>query len=459
VYPVQVLNYHQPKIPGSVRSLEPTLPVPFENTTLILLILFLCISCVAFFSSSEAALISVNRIRIRNLAEKGNKAAKAVERVVSKHDKLFATILTTENMFIILASSLAGVLMVKLLGEKGIAFSTFMMTIFIVIFGEITPKTFAAQNAVRVSLLVAQVMEKIIYLLSPVINLFAFISRSIVRTLGGNPGADPYLLTEDEIRTVISEGAREGILAKAEKKMIEGIFEFSETIAQEIMVARVEMVTVSSKDKITEVIEVINKTGHSRIPVREESVDHIIGVIYAKDILKCSLPHVAEFTAKELMRAVHFAPESQSVMSLLSELRAKKASIVILIDEFGGTAGMVTIETLIEEIVGDIEDEFDISPPKFHKVNDDEYVLDARMTIYELKEKLNIELPEGDYHTVGGFVINLVENIPSLGDTVEFQGYEFIIDKTESYKLSLIRIRRLKKQHKGKKQQLNVKSS
>jgi putative hemolysin len=431
--------------------LEATIPVPFENATLIFIVLILCICCVAFFSSSEAALISVNRIRIRSLAEKGDKRAKAVERAVSKHDRLFATILTTENMFIILASSLAGVLMVKFLGGKGIALSTFVMTIFIVIFGEITPKTYAAQNAVRVSLAVGQIMEKIIYVLSPVINMFAFVSRSLVRALGVNPAANPYILTEDEIRTVISEGAKEGILAKAEKKMIEGIFEFSETIAQEIMVPRVEMVTVSSQDRITEVIEVINKTGHSRIPVREESIDHITGVIYAKDILKCSLCHVGDYASKDLMRTIHFAPESQSVMSLLSELRGKKASIAILIDEFGGTAGMITIETLIEEIVGDIEDEFDIAPPKFHRISDDEFVIDARMTIYELKDKLNIELPEGDYQTVGGFVINLVENIPSQGDTVEFGGYEFIIDRTESYKLSLIRIRRLKKHQRSKK--------
>ncbi len=428
-----------------MNALEPHIPIPFENNTLIFAILLFCISCVAFFSSSEAALISVNRIRIRNLSEKGNKKAKAVERVVSKHDRLFATILTTENMFIILASSMAGVLAVSLLGKNGIAVSTIFMTIFIVIFGEIIPKTFAAQNAVKMSLVVAPLMEKIIWFLSPVIYLFVRISRAILRTAGVTHGTNPYILTEDEIRMVITDGAREGVLAKSEKLMIEGIFEFSETIAEEVMVPRVHIITVDGEDKLTKVVELINKTGHSRIPVREESADHITGVIFAKDILRVSVDKFDTTMAKDIMRSCHFAPGSQKVVSLLSEMRNQKTSIAILIDEFGGTAGMITLEMLLEEIVGDIEDEFDISSPRFKKISDDEYIVDAKMTIYEIKEKLNIDLPEGDYQTLGGFVINLVENIPSLGDVVEYGGYEFIVEKTEAYKLSLIRIKQIKK--------------
>lgn len=428
-----------------MSDLEPHIPIPFENNTLLFFILIFCISCVAFFSSSEAALISVNRIRVRNLCEKGNKNAKAVERVVSKHDRLFATILTTENMFIILASSLAGVLAVSLLGNNGIAVSTIFMTIFIVIFGEIIPKTFAAQNAVKISLIVAPLMEKIILILSPVISLFVLVSRMILRTAGVTHGTNPYILTEDEIRMVINDGAREGVLAKSEKVMIEGIFEFSETIAEEVMVPRVDIITVDGDDELSRVVELINKTGHSRLPVRGESVDHITGVLFAKDILKVPADKFDITKPKDIMRICHFAPASQKVVSLLSEMRNQKTSIAILIDEFGGTAGMITLEMLLEEIVGDIEDEFDINPPRFKKISDDEYIVDAKMTIYDIKEQLNIELPEGDYQTLGGFVINLVENIPSLGDVVEYGGYEFIVEKTEGYKLSLIRIKQIRK--------------
>ncbi len=428
-----------------VTAVEPHIPIQIGNNTVVFIVMVICIMCVGFFSSSEASLISVNRIRIRNLIEKGNKNAMAVERVVSKHDKLFATILTTENMFIILASSMAGVLAVSVLGEIGIAVSSIVMTIFIVIFGEITPKTYAAQNAVKVSLLVARPIEKIIFILSPIISLFAFVSRSIIRLLGVHSTVNPYLLTEDEIKTVINDGAREGVIAKSEKKMIDGIFEFNDTIVEEIMVPRVDMVTLPAHDPLAKVVEVINETSHSRIPVFEESVDHIIGVVFAKDILKCKPEDIAHKSAKDILRKCHYCPASQKVMSLLSELRSKKTSMAVIIDEFGGTAGMVTMETLLEEIVGDIEDEFDISPPKYQKVGDDEFIVDARMSVYEIKEKLNIEVPEGDYQTVGGFVINLVENIPSLGDVVEYGNYEFIIEKTEGCKLSLIRIKPLKK--------------
>lgn len=428
--------------------MEAQIPIPFENNTIILLIMIFCIFCVAFFSSSEAALISVNRIRIRNLIEKGNKSAMAAERVVSRHDRLFATILTTENMFIILASSLGGVLAVSILGEKGILISTIVMTIFIVIFGEITPKTYAAQNAVKVSLLVARPMEKIIVVLSPIISLLSFVSRGLIRLLGVSHTVNPYILTEDEIKTAINDAVSGGVLAKSEKKMIEGIFEFNDTIASEIMVPRVEMVGVGHEEPLAKAVEIINKTGHSRIPVFEQSIDHIIGAVYAKDILKNSPESLNVMRTREVMRPCHFAPASQKVMSLLSDLRRIKTSLAIIIDQFGGTAGMITIETLLEEIVGEIEDEFDISLPKFEKISENEYIVDARMQIYDLREHLGIELPEGDYQTVGGFVINLVENIPSLGDMVVFGDNEFIVEKTEGYKLSRILIRKVKRARK-----------
>lgn len=426
--------------------MEAQIPIPFENNTIIFMIMIFCIMCVAFFSSSEAALISANRIKIRNLAEKGDKNAIAAERIVSRHDRLFATILTTENMFIVLASSLAGVLSVSLWGKSGIVISTVMMTIFIVIFGEITPKTYAAQNAARVSLIVARPMEKIIMLLSLPISILTFISSSIIRMLGVNQPVNPYLFTEDELKTVLNEAERGGVLAKSEKRMIEGIFEFGDTVAGEIMVPRVDMMTVPAGAPLDEASKIINETGHSRLPVHEESVDHIVGAIYAKDVLKfCGQ---AGLTVKDIMRPCFFAPASQNVMKLLAELRSKRTSLAIIIDEFGGTAGMITIERLLEEIVGEIEDEFDTQIPQYEKIGEDEYTVDARMSIYEVKEKLGIAIPEGSYNTLGGFVISLVENIPSLGDIVEYEGHEFIIEKTEGYRLTRIRIRPARKSKK-----------
>ncbi len=421
--------------------MEPHVPIPIENNGVIFVILLICVCAVAFFSSSEAALIAVNRIRLKNLVEKGNKNAQAAEKVVSNHDKLFATILATENMFIIFASSLAGVLAVNLLGKNGLAISTIVMTIFIVIFGEITPKTFAAQNALKISLIVARPIGIIINLLSPIISILAFISKSIIKLLGGNPSSNPYILTEDEIRMVINDGAKEGVLANTEKQMIEGIFEFSKTSAGEIMVPRVDMATLPHTSTLVDAIKVINETGHSRLPVRQDSADNIIGVVYAKDILKKYQEDLNSICVADILRECHFAPESQSIVTLFAELREKKASIAIIVDEFGGTAGLISIETLIEEIVGDIDDEFDTPQADFEKVGEDEYIVNAKMAIYDLKELLGIEVPDGDYQTVGGFVISLIESIPSRGDIAEYSSYEFIVESTEAYRLSKIRIR------------------
>ena len=417
------------------------MPIPIHDNGIIFVILVLCVCAVAFFSSSEAALIAVNRIRLKNLVEKGNKNALAAEKVVSNHDKLFATILATENMFIIFASSLAGVLAVNFFGSNGLAISTIAMTIFIVIFGEITPKTFAAQNALKMSLIVARPISVIIKILSPIVSILAVISKSIIKIFGGNPASNPYILTEEEIRMVINDGAKEGVLDDAEKQMIEGIFDFSKTSAGEIMVPRVDISTVPYTAVIADAIEIINKTGHSRLPVRKDSADDILGVIYAKDILKRYQDDLKSVVVTDIMRPCHFAPESQSIVTLLADLRAKKSSVAIIVDEFGGTAGLISIETLLEEIVGDIDDEFDTPKTDYEKINENEYIVNAKMTIYDLSELLEIEIPEGDYQTVGGFVISLIENIPSKGDTVEYNGYEFIVTGTEAHKLSKIRIK------------------
>lgn len=427
--------------------MEAQVPIPINNNYLIFFILILCVCCVAFFSSSEAALIAVNRIRLRNLVQKGNKNAQAVEKVVSNHDRLFATILSSENMVIIFASSLAGVLAVNIWGQNGLAISTVVMTVFIVIFGEITPKTFAAQNALKMSLIVARPISFVIKALSPIVSILAFTSKSIIRLFGGNPVSNPYILTEEEIRMVIRDGAKVGVLADSEQEMIESIFDFSKTTAGEIMVPRVDMVTVPHTATLTELIATINRTGHSRIPVRKESADDIIGVVYAKDILKQYSEDLDKIHVTDILRECRFAPESQSIISLFAELREKKASMAIIVDEFGGTAGLVSVETLIEEIVGDIDDEFDNPKPEYKQLESGEFLVDAKMTISSVQEELGIDIPEGDYQTIGGFVISLIESIPSKGDSVEYGGYEFIVDATEDYRLSKIRI----KQGKGRK--------
>lgn len=420
--------------------MEPAVPIHIASFWAALVLLF-CIFCVAFFSSSEAALMSANKIKIRHLVKTGNQNAKAVERVISRHDRLFGTILTTENMFIILASSLAGAMAFNLFGEKGIAVATAIMTVFIVIFGEITPKTYAAQNAEKMALLVARPMEFAIRVTSPIISLFAWISTGIIRLLSGKTIHRPYFLTEEEIKTVIDVGEKEGVLEKSEKEMIDGVFAFGDTLAREVMVPRVDMVCLPHTSTLKDIIKTINETGHSRLPIYEDNIDNVIGVVYAKDLLPVVHLCDGDFNPREILRPCHYVPGSQKVIHLLADLQKKKLSMAIIIDEFGGTAGLVTMEKLLEVIVGEIEDEYDFSEPRFEKIDEFTHIVDARASIEDVNKKLLLEVPRGDYTTIGGFVAHSAGKLPALGTTIEEHGVRFTVEKLDGYKVSKIRIR------------------
>jgi CBS domain containing-hemolysin-like protein len=401
-----------------------------------------CIAVVAFFSSSEAALMSVSKIRIRYLAEQGVESAKAVERIISRHDRMFGTILATENMFIILASSLGGALAVKLFGEKGIAVATFVLTLFIVIFGEITPKTYAAVNAETIALLVARPIEIVIKIMAPVVSLFALIASGIIRLLGGKSRHRPYFLTEDEIRTVIEVGEKEKVISPAEKEMIFGVFTFGDTLAKEVMIPRVDIVVVPVDLPMSELMRKIKDTGHSRLPVYRDNIDDIVGVLSAKDVLISLEQGKTEITASEIMRPCLYAPGSQRVTELLAEMKKQRSSIAMVLDEYGGTAGMVTIERLLEEIVGDIEDEFDVVVARFRKIGENVLEVDAKAPIDEVNVWLPTRpLPEGSYQSLGGFLIAQKGDIPKEGEVFTWDCTEFIVKERKGHRLSRIIIR------------------
>ncbi|MHB2021117.1 MAG: hemolysin family protein [Candidatus Xenobia bacterium] len=401
------------------------------------LLLLLCVLCVGLFSSSEAALISVNKLRIRALAEKGHRGAAAVERLVAHHDRLFSTILTTENMFVILASSFAGAVATRYFGAIGAAVAAVVMTIFIVIFGEIVPKTLAARHAERVSLMVARPMEAITRIMAPVVWIFSAVARFLVRLTGTRGEADQHQLSEDEIKLAVKQGA----LEHDEKELIHTIFEFGDTVAHEVMVPRVDMVCIEAKAPLRKALELINQTGHSRLPVYGENIDDVVGILYAKDLLlKADQLASTALLVKDVMREKRvFVPLGLKIVELLSKLQAERSSMAIVIDEYGGTAGLVTIEMLLEEIVGEIEDEFDIEKaegPQEGQIRQ----LDARTPVSEVNDEFNLQLPEGDYNSLGGFITHTMGKIPSQGEELEYEGVRFIVSKTHQYKLRTITV-------------------
>jgi putative hemolysin len=419
--------------------MEMKLPLDGLNIWWTLALMVLGILIVGFFSSSEASLISVNKYKIRHLREKGDKKALAVERILKNHARLFSTILTLENLCIIFVSSLGTTLALYWFGSRGIFLATMVLTVFIVIAGEITPKTYAAQNAEKFALRVAKPMEFIMNLFTPVIVILIACANGLIKVFGRKLKAHSFL-HKDEIKTVISLGEEEGVIASPERKMIEGVFDFAETLAKEVMVPRVEIVAVASDTSFEEVHKTIAIYGHSRLPVFEDNVDHIVGVIFAKDILQYLVGGKTSLTAREVMRPPFFAPGSKKIIELLSESRANKTSIVIILDEFGGTDGLITIETLLEEIVGEIEDEFDLAPPEIEEFKANEWLVDARISIEDANQSMHLSLPPGPYQTLGGFISSEMGKIPRRGDLFSFQGIDFIIEKVERYKLRKIRI-------------------
>lgn len=411
-----------------------------------LVVLFLCIVGVAFFSSSEAALISANRIRIRHLAEKGLESAKAVSRLVEQHDRLFGTILLSENLLIILATSLGTALALQLMGEEGVLVATIVMTVLIVAFGEITPKTFAVQNSERMALGVARPMEIIMKVVYPLVWLFTRVTNMVVRLIGGREkkNISPFV-TEDEIKMMITIGEEEGSLKEEEKDLLHKVFEFGDTVASESMIPRTSIISVDRSATIRDVLASVEECGYSRFPVVEESIDNIVGVIHIKDILVAlSKGEIAmESSIDKQVRSGYFIPENKRISELLTEMQKNKVQIAFVMDEYGGTSGLVTVEDLVEEIFGSIHDEFDIAGRDVEIVDEKTFVVSGQAEIDEVKEQIGHDLESEDFNTIGGLIFGLFGRLPSVGEVIRYRDLRFEILEMEGRKIARVKITKL----------------
>ena len=388
----------------------------------VLLIVFLLMGS-AFCSASETALTTVSRVKVRNKATSGNKAAILLEKLLSKPGKLLATILAGNNLVNIAISVIATTFCLKLLemaGLHSIAAASFIITVavssVILVFGEIAPKMFALSKAEKLALLVVRpiiLMEK---MLAPFVFIVNGLSKLLVRAIGGKPLEKGKFVTEEELKTLIAIGQEEGVLEKEEGQMLTSVMDLGERTVREIMTPRVDMFCIDIETPLSELLAIVSEQGHSRVPVYEENQDNIIGVIYAKDLLRASVG--LEQEVQNLLRAVQFVPETKRIDDLLKKMRTKRSHIAIVVDEHGGVSGLVTIEDILEEIVGDIEDEYDDKePPPLQKTGDFSYAIDAGMNVYDVNSALDLNISdEEDYDTIGGFVVHLLGEIPKVGD-------------------------------------------
>ncbi len=400
---------------------------PIQIAELVLLGFFILFS--SFFSGSETALMSVSKVKIRHEMHRGVERAKAVDRLLKSPTKLLTTILVGNNVVNIAGSALATTLALDLFGSHGPWIATIFMTVLVLLFGEITPKSFAAQNPEKVSYWSAPYLLFLGVIFKPLVKVLVKITNIIIRLIGGDPNKQQPFITEDEIIRVVNVGEEEGVIEEVEKEMIHSIFEFDDTVVREVMIPRIDMVSIEKNTPIEEVVDIIIEKGYSRIPVYSETIDNIVGVLYAKDLLKFLKKDFHDIKIEELMRTAYYIPDSKKVNQLLSELRVKKVHMAIVLDEYGGTAGIVTIEDLLEEIVGDIQDEYDVEELDYHFISDSELIVDARMPVDELNDLLNGSFPEEDYDTIGGLVLGILGHVPFSGETLEYDGIKIAINE------------------------------
>lgn len=424
--------------------MEATVPVGNANIGLQIAILLLSVICVAFFSSSEAALISVSKIRLRSLAEKGDRRAQAALRVTANHDRLFATILLTENTFIILASSVGAALALRLLGEGGQYIATIVMTIVLVTFGEITPKTFAAANAERMALIEGRLIEVVIKIMTAPVWLLTRVTNFFVRTLGRRYAQRPPLVTTDELRMLIDIGGKEGAVRETERAMLQNVFELRDRRVHEVMIPRNQIVALEQGQTVREFLAQFAESKHARFPVYKGDLDNIVGFLSVKDVLLwlARSPEVMDKPVGSIMRTPPLVvPETKLVSELFAEMRNKQVQMAIILDEYGGTAGLVTLEELVEEIVGQLSDEVATVRPTIRRVDARTVRVDAQLRVDEVNEILGLSLPESDlYETLAGLLMTRMQKVPDEGETYECKGVRLRVSRRRGARLEEIEI-------------------
>ncbi len=407
-----------------------------------LAILITSLILTALASATETALTSVSRIKLRNLAAEGDKKAIEIERLLSQPNTFLSTILVVNSVAVIVASSMATVLALRISATFGELISSIVISLVVLIFCEITPKTAALQNPMRVARAMVKPVRGTAWLLRPVVWALGTITTFLVRLMGGQVKRRGPFVTEEELRLLVTVGEEEGVLEEEETEMIHSIFEFADTTVREVMIPRIDMVTLESDATVDEAVDLALQGGFSRIPVYEETIDNIIGVLYTKDMLKQLREGHNALAIRDLVRPAYFVPETKKLDDLLREIRQKRVHMVIVVDEYGSVAGLVTIEDLVEEIVGDIQDEYDREEKLYERISEDEFIFDAKISIDEFNDVLGTELDDEDYETLGGLMYALLDKIPSVNDTITFEGLTFTVLSTRGRRITKVRVER-----------------
>lgn len=404
---------------------------------LAILVLLLLLSGV--FSASETALMSLSKIRVRHMMDEKIRKATLINKLINEPSRLLGVILLGNNLVNIAASALATSLSIRFFQNSGIVIATVVTTILVLIFGEITPKTIAAQYPERVSLMVIGFISFLVKILNPIVMVLTNLTNLFIRALGVKVNKKQPYFTEEELRTIVTVSQEEGVLEIEEKQMIHNVFEFGDLHIKDIMVQRTDIVALDIEASYDEVMKIVKDQQFSRYPVYKEGIDHIIGTLNTKDLVFLDITK-DNFSIKNYLRKPFYTFEFKKISDVFKEMKKKWVHMAIVLDEYGGTAGIVTIEDLIEEIVGDIQDEYDELEDEIKVVTENEFIIDGSVRIATVNEILGTNIETEDFDSIGGFIIGELGRLPRNGEVIQYRNFKMVVESVEKNRIQKIRI-------------------
>jgi magnesium and cobalt exporter, CNNM family len=398
-----------------------------------ILALVVLLALSGFFSGSETALLSLDKLRVRFLEQKERRGADKLARLLDDPDRLLSGILVGNNLVNIAASVIATGLFVGYFEEQGELLTVLLLTPILLIFSEVCPKTYAAQYPEKMSFFVLNPIRFVVWILTPVVLVVSSLSRFLTRFFRGEE-AEGLSVSEDEIRAIIEVGEESGVVAAEQRRMLHGIFDLSETRVRDVMIPRTEVTGLDVNASFQEVLDVVQHARHSRFPVYQENMDSIVGMVHSKKVLDF-IGRTEQFSLANISRKPYFVPESKRIAVLLQSFRKRREHLAIVVDEYGGVEGIVTLEDVVEEIVGEIHDEYDIEEVDFRQLEPSRFLVDGAVSLRTVNKRFKLELPEDHVTTLAGYLLRVMGKIPAEGDSFEEEGILFRVKRMDDRRI------------------------
>ena len=403
-----------------------------------LIVIIVGIILSAFFSSSETALTSVNIFKIRQMEKNGVEKAPLVRKLVDNIGSVLTTILIGNNIVNIVTTTIATIFFTEVMGPKGAVISPIVLTIVVLIFGEVTPKNIAAANSEKLALNVARPIKLLDFIFKPVNFILGKITGAITKIFVGEE-EESSLVTEEDLKTIVDVSEEQGVINNEESEMINNVFEFGNSYVSDIMTARTNMEAISIESDQEELNEMLKETNHSRIPVYGKNIDNILGILHMKDIVS-AIADGKELNLEEIIRPAYYVYDNMHIFDLFTNMRSENVSLAIVIDEYGGTSGLVTIEDIVEELVGEIDDEYDKDEKDIFKLTENSYLVKPALHLSDFNDYFNLELEEIKNDSIGGYVIDYLSRIPEQGDSIEVDNIKITVDEVDRYKIEMLKV-------------------